>query len=193
MMDPMGKKGEDIRKHIVETANRTFYRHGFQATSFADLAKDSGIPKGNYYFHFKSKDALLEAVIQDRIERLRAQLNGWEDAFPDPKDRLKRAVRMIENEQDDLATYGCPIGTLVSELVKNHPRRKTQLAGMLRLIETWLAEQVAALPYAPKEAQARARAMLRAMQGAAMLTAAYGESAVIAETVADLDALIDRL
>jgi len=189
----MSEKGDAIRIQIIESANRLFYRRGFQATSFADLAKESGVPKGNYYFHFKSKEALLDGVIAARLERLRGQLDHWTAAITKPKDRLCRAVRMIEEEAGALQAYGCPIGTLIAELVKNHSEQKNQLAQMLRLIENWMAAQITALGYSKKDAQRQARSMLARMQGAATLVAAYAENTVIAETIADLDQVISEL
>ncbi|HEY9163141.1 MAG TPA: TetR family transcriptional regulator [Magnetovibrio sp.] len=189
----MSEKGDAIRIQIIDAANRLFYQRGFQATSFADLARESGVPKGNYYFHFKSKEALLEAVIDARIERLRNQLDQWTQTINDPKGRLRRAVRMIEEEQGALLMHGCPIGTLVAELVKSHPEQKRQVATMLHLIEDWMTTQVSALTQNHEAAQRQARSMLARMQGAATLVAAYEKTDVIPETISDLDRVIDEL
>lgn len=189
----MSEKGDAIRIQIIDAANRLFYQRGFQATSFADLARESGVPKGNYYFHFKSKEALLEAVIDARIERLQSQLDQWTQTIADPKERLRRAIRMIEEEQDALQAYGCPIGTLVAELVKSHPAQKRQLAEMLQMIEAWMAKQIVAVTRSKAQARQQARTMLARMQGAATLVAAYEKADVIQEAIADLDLAIDGL
>jgi len=189
----MSQKGDAIRIQIIESANRLFYQRGFQATSFADLAKASGVPKGNYYFHFKTKEALLEAVIAARIERLRDQLASWSTTLAQPKDRLRRAVRMIEVEQDALIVHGCPIGTLIAELSKSHPAQKRQLASMLKMIETWMAEQVLPLTGNKKQAQQHARTLLAHMQGAATLATAYEDRSQIVQAIVALDSIIDAL
>ena len=51
------------RDHIVEAADRLFYRQSFEHTSFSHIADVVQISRGNFYFHFKSKDEILEAVI----------------------------------------------------------------------------------------------------------------------------------
>lgn len=189
----MQTKGEKVRADIVAAANQLFYRKGFRATSFADIAVDAGIPKGNFYFHFKTKDALLDAVIDDRLGRLQAQLETWRNDIADPRERLRRAVRMIENDQSNLLEYGCPIGTLIAELIKTHARQKAHLAKMLDLIEAWMTEQIEQLSYEPANARQIARRFVRNMQGAAVLIAAYGQPDVIAQTVREIDREIDGL
>lgn len=51
------------RHQIVEAADRLFYERGFEATSFADIAAVVGLSRGNFYYHFRTKDEILEAVI----------------------------------------------------------------------------------------------------------------------------------
>ena len=52
------------RDSIVSTADTLFYQRGFDHTSFADIAKQVAISRGNFYHHFKSKDQILAAVIE---------------------------------------------------------------------------------------------------------------------------------
>ena len=55
------------RDHIVEAADRLFYRQGYEHTSFADIADAVQISRGNFYYHFESKDEILDAVIGARL------------------------------------------------------------------------------------------------------------------------------
>lgn len=54
---------QSTRNLIVEEADALFYESGFEATSFAEIAKAVGISRGNFYHHFKTKDDILDAVI----------------------------------------------------------------------------------------------------------------------------------
>ncbi|MGD9385294.1 MAG: TetR/AcrR family transcriptional regulator, partial [Thioalkalispiraceae bacterium] len=49
----MGNKGEAIRQRIVAAADQLFYQHGYENTSFSDIADAVGISRGNFYYHFK--------------------------------------------------------------------------------------------------------------------------------------------
>ena len=54
------------REKIVTSADRLFYERGYEATSFADVSEAVGISRGNFYYHFKTKDQILDAVIEIR-------------------------------------------------------------------------------------------------------------------------------
>lgn len=66
------------RDHIVEAADQLFYRQGFEHTSFSDIADAVQISRGNFYYHFKSKDEILDAVINVRLANTRKMLERWE-------------------------------------------------------------------------------------------------------------------
>lgn len=65
------------RQHIVEAADDLFYRQGFAHTSFADIAKAVNISRSNFYHHFKTKDDMLDAVIQNRLNKTEQMLADW--------------------------------------------------------------------------------------------------------------------
>jgi AcrR family transcriptional regulator len=55
-------------ERLTDAAARRFVSHGFRATTLDQIAADAGYTKGLVYFHFKSKTALLMALL-DRVER----------------------------------------------------------------------------------------------------------------------------
>ena len=57
------------RERIVEQADVLFYERGYEATSLADIAAPLGLSRGNFYYHFKTKDEILDAVIDLRLSR----------------------------------------------------------------------------------------------------------------------------
>ncbi|MDH5192012.1 MAG: TetR/AcrR family transcriptional regulator, partial [Gammaproteobacteria bacterium] len=59
--EAMGAKGEANRQHIVDVADNLFYQKGYNQTSFTDIAEASEIPRGNFYYYFKTKDEILLA------------------------------------------------------------------------------------------------------------------------------------
>src|SRR3954463_2549400 len=52
-----------VRAHIVEAALVEFHRRGFNACSVEDITKAAGVPKGSFYNHFRSKEALGAEVV----------------------------------------------------------------------------------------------------------------------------------
>ncbi len=58
------KLDADTRKQqIVEAATAVFTRKGFSQASMDDIVQESGLSKGGLYWHFKSKDDIVTAVI----------------------------------------------------------------------------------------------------------------------------------
>src|SRR5579872_151993 len=105
----------DNRTKLIRAARKTAFQHGFARTSIADIAKESGVPLGNVYYYFKTKEAIGEAIIEDRFAQLRDERHSWEERGS-PKERLCAFVDSVRAKKDNLARGGCSIGTLCSEL-----------------------------------------------------------------------------
>lgn len=63
----MGEKGGKRRLEIIMTAYRLFITKGYDETSVDEIIAEMGIAKGTFYYHFKSKEELLESVIDMMI------------------------------------------------------------------------------------------------------------------------------
>src|SRR5439155_162504 len=59
-------EGKTTRDAILHAASRLMHVKGYNATSIDDVLRESGIGKGNFYYHFKSKEDLGHAIL-DRI------------------------------------------------------------------------------------------------------------------------------
>jgi len=77
------KKPEERRLDIVNAARRLFQSKGYAETTMQDVIDDLGIAKGTVYYYFKSKEELLEAVVDlitdesvTRMEQAVAEASG---------------------------------------------------------------------------------------------------------------------
>ncbi len=68
------------RDRILEVALRHFSVHGFDGTSLQQVADDLGLTKAALYYHFRSKDALLGAVLEPVFGDLETRLSALEEA-----------------------------------------------------------------------------------------------------------------
>lgn len=58
-------KEADVRKNeILDAANELFNRKGFDGTSISDILEKVGIARGTLYYHFKSKEEIMDALIE---------------------------------------------------------------------------------------------------------------------------------
>ena len=85
------------RDQIIDAATTRFAANGFQATGMADVIAASGLSAGAVYRYFRSKDELIEAIVDrvlgraaDRFERLLEEGHA-----PDPADAVAAAVDLV--------------------------------------------------------------------------------------------------
>ena len=173
------------RQLIVEKADLLFYQRGFESTSFAHIADEIKISRGNFYYHFKTKDDILAAVIAHRAARTEAMLQAWAAQADTPAGRLLCFAQMLIDNRRDIQRYGCPVGTLCAELAKlEHPAQGD--AGMIfGQFRRWLAAQFAALGRAG-DADTLAMHLLARSQGIAALANAFHDEAFIRHEVAQI-------
>ena len=193
-MTAMSTKGEEKRQRIIDAANALFYHKGFASTSFADIASTADIPKGNFYFYFRTKDALLQAVVDDRLARMGARLAGWrEEEGTSPRQRLHRIVDLPASDKHEISQFGCPMGTLSAELGKNHTTNHNFLVAMY---DQLLAEAEAALiemGRSQTDAKHQARHLIVRLQGAATMAHAYHDEHWISDETKAVHEWVDTL
>jgi TetR/AcrR family transcriptional repressor of nem operon len=183
--------GEQTRTQIVEIADDLFYRQGFDHTSFADIAGAARISRGNFYYHFRTKDDILDAVIALRIARTKGMLDHWQAEGATPAERLQLFVRILIRNQAKIMQYGCPIGSMCSELAKLDHAALPASTQLLSLFRTWLTKQVAEIGC--DHADAKAMHLLAMSQGVATLATAFRDETYVARAVDDLCLWIDNL
>ena len=91
------RDGGNRRRTVLRHAARLFRRNGFDATSTRDIAAAAGMQSGSPFYHFKSKQALLFAVME---EGMRTALQQQRDAMVragmeqlEPAQQLRLLVR----------------------------------------------------------------------------------------------------
>jgi AcrR family transcriptional regulator len=137
----MGRKAELSTEVIAAAASRLFQSRGFANTSLQDVAEAVGIPKGNFYYHFRTKDDIVRAVVEHRLGALDAELAALEKGSRDPGKRLVRFVQAMLTHPDAPFALGCPHGSLGLELAKARPDLLSAARPALERLRAWFAEQ----------------------------------------------------
>lgn len=86
-----GRPGYD-RATVLTRSVELFNTQGYDATSVSDLATHLGLTKSAIYHHFASKEALLQAALDDGLDALSAAISEIEAAGTSAEDRLRAAV-----------------------------------------------------------------------------------------------------
>ena len=103
------------QQRLLEAAMTLFHERGIDATTIANVASAAGVPLGNVYYHFRSKDALIASVIEARREEVKAELELALCAA-DPLERLRSVVRDSRSNRELLTAHGCPYASLAQGL-----------------------------------------------------------------------------
>lgn len=180
------------RERIVAEADRLFYERGYELTSFSDIADAVGISRGNFYYHFKSKDEILDAVIGKRMMSTSGMLEAWESQSDSPSERIKSFILIVVTKRAQIIRHGCPVGTLCSELAKiGHPAQP-QSNQLFALFRTWLCQQFVLLGH-EAEADSLAMHVLAFSQGIALLAQTFQDEHFIQREAERMCAWLDGL
>jgi AcrR family transcriptional regulator len=87
-------KSERTRERILDAAAASFRERGFAATRLSDIADRAGLQAPSLYYHFASKEELIEVVLALGVERTFEHVRGRASAVPeeDPLGRLRAAI-----------------------------------------------------------------------------------------------------
>ena len=92
------------RNHWIEAALQTLGRRGVDAVRIEVLARELGVTKGSFYWHFKDRDDLLEAMISAWEEETRA-LHEETAKAGDASARMHRSNELVNQQKGRLPDY----------------------------------------------------------------------------------------
>ena len=139
----MTKSSKGGAKHqaIISAARELFYRKGYEATSFTDIADSVGILRGNFYYYFRTKDEILAAVLADRGDELAAMLDTIDREAAPGRARLINYLDRFEQNKEVRLLYGCMMGSLAMELAKGDRKRAALPIPIFTMTLDWLEAQ----------------------------------------------------
>lgn len=123
------------KQTILDSAVRLFSERGYAGTSIADIASASAVQKSLIYYYFQSKEAILEEVLLEKLQTLRAEKQTYLDEPLENDSKIRLSVRaglqfLFEN-------YDI-IKILISEVMLNKvksERIQTRIKELLALTE----------------------------------------------------------
>jgi TetR/AcrR family transcriptional repressor of nem operon len=161
-----------------------------EKTTLADIAAAADVPAGNVFYYFKTKDAIIAAVIGANEAAFDTLIPppGHEEA---PAELLKAIIRTWADRRESLASHGCPVGSLASELAKREDGLPGESAVVLSGLIDWAAAQFTAMGRA--DARELAVAFVGAYEGVSLLANVLQDPGLIIAEARRLDTWIDGL
>ncbi len=189
-----GRVGRSTREAILEAASRLIHVHGYNHTSLDDVLRESGVGKGNFYYHFKSKEELGYAILDQIIASFLAETLA--PCFSDPRGRPLGQIRcfldrVLEIQREQNCVGGCALGNLAAELSDVHEGFRTRLAVVF---SAWRERLTEALHDAHRRGdvggdcrpEAVAHFLVAALEGAILLTKLTKDITVMEQCVAEM-------
>ncbi|MGI8329710.1 TetR/AcrR family transcriptional regulator [Actinomadura scrupuli] len=178
------------RERLTAAAVRMLHEQGVEKTTLADIARAADVPVGNVYYYFKTKDDLVEAAIDAHAQGLRAVLASL-DELPTPQDRLKTLIGGWVGQRDLAARFGCPTGTLCSELDKRADGLDRTAAKVMQGLIDWAEQQFRSM--GRSDSRDLAVALIAAYQGISLLTNTFRDPELMTREGDRLERWIDSL
>ena len=112
------KKAEATRLMILQKAFELIYVKGYQTTSIDDIIATTKVTKGAFYYHFKTKDEMGVAIINEILKPILA--NSFIEPLQIEENPLQAIYYLMDNllmENEFLKVeYGCPASNFTQEM-----------------------------------------------------------------------------
>jgi AcrR family transcriptional regulator len=135
--------GDERRARIVAAALDVFAERGYKGASLAQIAERVGITQQAVLYHFKSKDQLLVAALEERDREDRAWWAQTTESAPQDLDFLELCQRLVEHNTQRLERVRLYTVLAGDSVIDVHPAQAFFRQRYARLREQW-ADQLAA-------------------------------------------------
>ncbi|MGN0369443.1 MAG: TetR/AcrR family transcriptional regulator [Butyrivibrio sp.] len=133
------KDAEERRNEILDVAERLFCTKGFDRTSTNDILNEIGIARGTLYYHFKSKEDILDGMIERVTNQIvsKAAVIALDDSVP-VLERLTRTILSLNVDNE--------LGDMIMEQVHKpqnallHQKLEERLLGRVNILITKIVE-----------------------------------------------------
>lgn len=178
----------DAREKILAAAESLIELRGYSALGVAEICETAGVPKGSFYYFFKSKEALALAVLDGHwaVER-----RGWVSALGDDVEPLQRLRRLFEaTRADQLAGQqscgtisGCLFGNLTLELSNQTEQIRERLQQIFNeqvdLVDKVIAEALEHGDATVTDTHEAARSIVAQLEGQMLFAKLYNDTRLL--------------
>lgn len=191
-MEPGNKnveRGAATRHHIIEVATKLFASQGYAATPIEKILESSGLSRGAFYHHFKSKEQIFEAVFMVVEKEFTSRTLEQIRHIADPMEQLRAGCYfMVEGASESRLRQ---IGLIDAPVVLGWERwRRIEDEFGLGLLRSGLNAAAAARGHSGELPPERARLLLAALIEAALLVARADDRA---QSLSHCRSAVDKL
>lgn len=140
----MNSSSTHPRERLINTAATLVHQQGWTATGINQILSEAGIPKGSFYYYFRSKEALGVAVIQLHYANIKMLLDRTlANQGLSPDTAIYELLKELTSKDLEMPyKYGCPVTALASEVATQSPALLAEANRCVGLYETAWAQLI---------------------------------------------------
>jgi AcrR family transcriptional regulator len=190
MTDSGIQKKASKRERLVSSARELMHQQGVERTTLAEVAHAADVPPGNVYYYFKTKDELVEQIIDAQLQEIEVMLALLEHHHT-PQARLKALIRALTDQFKLAAQSGCPHGSLCQELDKRDDDLRQSASNLMALPLDWVEKQFRLM--GRRDARDLAVALVASYQGISLITNTFRDPELMLREAGRLERWVDSL
>lgn len=178
-MKQLSAKANATREKILQTASDLFYLHGYNATGLDAIIRQAGITKGNFYYYFKSKEALAVEVLEWHFDKVQQEtrefLSRKKRSALETLFAILESMQTRQKQQHEAGNIcGCFFGNFTLELSSDSAVVQAQVNTLFSRYRKTFAELIASAQTAGEVAttlnpEEEAEMVLSLVEGALLL------------------------
>src|SRR5436305_5937745 len=86
------QEGREARDELLSAALRVFARRGYREAGVDEIAAEAGYSKGALYWHFRGKEELLQALLEERVDAPTREMVALLESAPPERDMSLEAA-----------------------------------------------------------------------------------------------------
>jgi len=148
----IGRTADTAKDRVLNAATELFCHHGFAFTGVDTIAQAAGTAKSTLYAHFKSKENLIDAVLEREGAAWRSWFFSRLGSIPGTPDKKLLAVFDILQEWfEDPEFYGCPFINAIGEATSGNENLRAAAKAHKSHINLWIRAQAMELGHKDPE------------------------------------------
>ncbi|SDF91905.1 DNA-binding transcriptional regulator, AcrR family [Pedobacter terrae] len=129
----MMSKAAGTKFLILNNSLELIYKKGYQSTSIDDIIATTNLTKGAFFYHFKSKEEMGLAIINEIFyPKVQEEIVQRLAKIANITDQIYRAFHFVLLESPLLIAYGCPVVNLIEEMSPVNNSFKKALSRLIK-------------------------------------------------------------
>ena len=133
-----------VRERLIQVASELFYSQGYVNTGINEIIEKAKVAKASLYSHFRTKDDLLIAYLNNREEQFMQTLRMFVDQQADGKEKVLAIFDFLAEFFNTEEYRGCWCVNTLSEIPKDNERVKSVIRMHKKNLRDYILEIIRA-------------------------------------------------